>query len=155
VEFFGANRILLPKLVWGTGYVNTLEFGKPPEKVKAYSTPHEEAESVITRDGGQTTWRMAHDQMLECLVAAIPPVNELTSYGILATGWDGPTGWAAMLRWAQGGRVLQYFPSRDAGSYISAYLHTPRTTPPGSGWNMRRDVTLALRSTDNTPFAGY
>lgn len=151
----GINWRTLPKITWGTSYAATLELGRPMQEIKAYSEMSPGFEQQPLRGGSVDAWVMGLDQLLEAKVVAIPTENEVTEYGVTATGWAGDTGWEGFLEWAYQRYALRFFPDRTSGTYIPCYLETPWRDAPAAGWYLHRDQQLKLRSTDGTPFTGY
>jgi hypothetical protein len=151
-----ANRGRYPRITWGTGFANTLEFGVPLDGALTYDQPREGSEWQAAPSGAADAWIIGRDYVLEGTVRWIPAADTTTP--VVATGWNGPTGWAAFLAWAQQLNTFRFIPDRAApGTYWPMHLLEPRGRPDQGleRGGRYRALRLVLKHTVDAEIGGY
>lgn len=144
-------RFKTPKITWGAAFANTLNIGFPLDSVKAYDEPRAGSAFDRCTSGVEDAWITGTDYLLTAEVRYIPQVDVATP---LATGWDGATGFRALLAWARNKSQVRFFPDAASGTYLLCYLADPMQGPPDFETDGTRKLTVTLRNT-TSPFDGY
>lgn len=144
-------RRTVPRILWGTGFANTLTFDTPLDEAVTYATPRDGSRIAFSAAGVADAWDLGDDYHLEGVLRWIPG----TAAGGLS-GWDGATGVSAFLTWARKGNAFRWYPDAAGATYWLAYLVEPFEGGPELEPNGSRAVMIKLRSADGlTPFTGY
>lgn len=130
-----------------------LEFGFPMMGARSWTQPTPGSEKVVYPSGASATWLGEHDALLEGQVIHIPAIDSITAGGP-QTGWNGPAGWQAFLRWAQRGYDFAFYPARTVDAFWTTALAEPLPRPQPEPVGQRR-LTLRLRSSALERFVFY
>lgn len=122
-------RTVTPYIRWGTNYANAAYFGFPADNVTSWSEPRERSEFIQGPDGGEDSWIVGFDQVLEGDLRWIPGSDTL--FYPRCTGWDfnaATPGVRQMLEnvkaknlfaWHPDGRNLLRLPKLDSAGAIA------------------------------------
>lgn len=144
----------IPAIIWGSGFVNTIDIGQPLDNAVTYSEPRENSEFTKTPSGVEDSWVTGDDEFLAGDIRYIPTADATSPNA--ASGWDAADGWHAFLKWARKKNVFRFVPDKtDTGTYIECYLVEPMRGEPAREPNGERRLRLVIRSTDDSPFTGY
>ena len=145
---FRAKR---PKILWGSGFANTLSFGYPLDNVVAGDEPRAGSSVDQAPSGVEDAWTVGTDYVLSADVRYIPQADTVSP---TATGWDGATGFRAFLAWARDKNLVRFYPDKDAGTFIDSYLVDPMTGQGSLEEDGTKRVTLKLRNA-SAAYDGY
>lgn len=140
--------------LWGASYANTLYPGFLPDKAVAWSEPREGSDFAKVSSGVEDSWIVGTDELL-ALDHRWIPAADITD-PVVATGWDGATGWRAFLAWARAKNIVRVCP--DAGvltSYQEIYLVDPMKGEPPQESDGTRKLRLTWRDANDTAFTGF
>ena len=145
---FRAKR---PKILWGSGFANTLSFGYPLDNVQAGDEPR--AGSVVDQapSGVEDAWTVGTDYVLSADVRYIPQTDTASP---VATGWDGATGFRAFLQWARDKNLVRVYSDKDGGTFIDSYLVEPMSGQPELEEDGTRRLRIKIRNA-STAYDGY
>jgi hypothetical protein len=144
-------RSKLPKILWGAGFVNTLNVGYPLDNWATFADPREGFQTTRAPSGVEDAWDVQDDYYLAADLRWIPAANTAAP---LATGWDGVTGVRAFLAWARRKNLVRFYPDATSGTFIDSYLVDPMSGEPPLEDDGTRRIRLVLRSA-TTAFEGY
>jgi len=151
-----AARGAQPRITWGSGFANQIDFSGPVGGALNYSLPSRDSEFTEAPSGEADAWIEGQEQFLEVTVRWIPITN--TTVPFVATGWDGSTGWRAFLEWARQMNVFRWIPDKTVpATYYTMYLVEPLTDPGVQleRGNRHRSLRLLMRTSDRTVVTGY
>lgn len=138
-------RRTLPRITWGAGAVNQINFAYPLDEAIAYSKPQEGSAIAFLPSGAVDAWDAGTAYVLEAVVRWVPMENTATP---LATGWDGATGWRAFLEWARKGNAFTFYPNvLTLGVLHTLYLEEPFDSAPTLEPDMTRAIRVKMRGT--------
>ena len=141
----------LPRITWGTSFVNQINIAYPLDNWASYSQPREGSQWLQVESGAEDAWIIGTDYVLECDWRWIPTANTTTP---LATGWDGTAGVRAFLEWARQKNEFRFYPDATSGTFYLSYLVDPmtgaHTTEPDGSQSLRLKIRNA-----SAPYNGY
>lgn len=144
----------LPQILWESGFANTIDIGYPLDRAVSYSQPRAGANRLQGRSGVEDTWLVGFDHYLAGVLRWIPKDN---TTGPIATGWDGATGFRAMLEWAWDGNPIRWVFDRTVpATNQDAYLVKPFADEiPELESDFTRRLPILLRTDDGSIWTGY
>lgn len=148
-------RGYLPKITWGTGLANTLTFGQALDQARSWAKPKDDSDHLQLESGIEMAWVAGYDYGLEGQVRHIPITDQASP--VVATGWDGATGWEAFLEWAWLKNQFRFYPDAAGGTFWPMYLVEPfKEFGDTLEQNRRyRQLRLLMRTADNSVVTGY
>jgi hypothetical protein len=135
-----------------TYFPNIASFGQPLDSALAFPVPREGSEWGQADSGERDAWLIGDDERLRGVVRNIPTADTADP---VATGWDGPTGWAAFLKWVRAMNVFRWFPDAASGAFQPCYLVEPLQGEPALEENGDRALELVIEDADGNPFTGH
>jgi len=157
-KWLSVTRTKIPQVTWGVDFANVLKWGRPAGDVRAWSEPHRLTEVTVNNDRTRDGWVFGHRHLLAMTCYLIPPEDAtLELHGFVQTGWDGPAGWEAFLRWCRGKDEVRVFPDSTLSRYYTCYLQEPMKGGVEHGQvPLYRQVRLTWRVTSfTTPVIEY
>jgi hypothetical protein len=136
-----------------------LEFWGPLAQARAWSQPGPGSEVLEIESGEEDAWVEdgpdGMDQLLDGVVQYIPAEDGIKPDGLPVSGWNGPAGWDAFLRYARDGGAFDYYPDReDDTTRWACQLVAPLSGAPADANQLRR-LTLRMRRLDGLRFPGF
>lgn len=144
----------VPRITWGAAFVNQLDIGWPLDNAVSYPNPREGSETAKGASGLEDAWRVGQDQYLEGDIRWIPTAD--ATVPVVATGWDGATGFRAFLESARDKNIFRWIPDKGTpGTFFPVYLEAPMGDPPSIEGDGTRSIHIKIRTSDDSVFTGY
>lgn len=115
----------IPKVTWGSGFVNTLRWGWRPDVPISYSKPLQGSELNIQYNSGlEDAWIVDTEYYVEMDMRWIDKGDFSGSFGV-QTGWTGSIGVRSFIEYAHNANTVRFYPDKDSATYIESYMVSP------------------------------